>query len=164
MTYRVHNLAGAQPIANHETTQKHPLGTIVVATDPTYGQGEFVYLLGVASTAVGSVVSWHPSTYATALCTVGGNITKPVGIAMAATVASEYGWYQISGMAVCAKTCTVSVAAGIAAGVLTTGLIAGTGSGKELQGATIAAVASAKAGGTTVIVAIQRPHKQGRVT
>jgi hypothetical protein len=48
--------------------------------------------------------------------------------------------------------------------VLTTGLIAGTGSGKEIQGAVVAAVASATAGRTTVKVMIQRPTKQGRIT
>ena len=48
--------------------------------------------------------------------------------------------------------------------ILSTGLIAGTGSGKEIQGAVVAAVASATAGRTTVRVMISRPKKQGRVT
>jgi hypothetical protein len=164
MTYAVHDLAGAQPIATTSTTKNHNLGTIVRASDPTYGQGEFIYLLGVASTVVGSVVTYDPSTYLTTLSAVGGNIPRPVAIAMSANVASQYGWYQISGVAVVAKTCTVSLAAGAAVGVLTTGLIAGTGSGKEISGAAVAAVASAKAGRTTVSVMVNRPHKQGRVT
>ena len=156
--------AGTQPIANTETTQKHPLGKVVHAVDPTYGGGEFIYLLGVASTAVGSIVTYDASTYQTVLSAVGGNIPRPVAVAMSANGAAAYGWYQISGVAVCAKTCTVSLAAGAAVGVLTTGLIAGTGSGKEIQGAVVAAVASATAGRTTVKVTIARPTKQGRVT
>lgn len=164
MAYAVTNLAGAQPIANTSTEQKHVLGTIVRALDPTYGEGEFIYLLGVASTAVGSIVTFDASTYQTVLCAVGGNIPRPIAVAMSANVASQYGWYQISGQAVCAKTCTISLAAGAAVGVLTTGLIAGTGSGKEIQGAAVAAVASATAGRTTVKVMIARPHKQGRIT
>ena len=164
MAYAVINLAGAQPIANTSTEQKHVLGTIVRATDPTYGEGEFIYLLGVASTAVGSIVTFDASTYQTVLSAVGGNIPRPVAVSMSANVASQYGWYQISGQAVCAKTCTISLAAGAAVGVLTTGLIAGTGSGKEIQGAVVAAVASATAGRTTVKVMIARPTKQGRVT
>lgn len=164
MAYSVSTLAGAQPIANTETTQKHPLGTIVRGWDATYGEGEFIYLLGVASTAIGSVVTFDPITYLTTLSAVGGNIPRPIAIAMSANVASQYGWYQISGVAVCKKTCTVSLAAGAAVAVLTTGLIAGTGSGKEIQGACVAAVASATAGRTTVSVMIARPHKQGRVT
>lgn len=164
MAYAVTNLAGAQPIANTSTEQKHVLGTIVRAWDATYGEGEFIYLLGVASTTVGSIVTFDASTYQTVLSAVGGNIPRPVAVAMSANVASQYGWYQISGQAVCAKTCTISLAAGAAVGVLTTGLIAGTGSGKEIQGAAVAAVASATAGRTTVKVMIARPHKQGRIT
>lgn len=164
MAYTVYTMAGAQPIANTETTQKHPLGTIVRGVDPTYGEAEFIYLLGVASTAVGSVVTYDASTYQTVLCAVGGNIPRPIAIAMSANVAAQYGWYQISGVAVVKKTCTVSLAAGAAVGVLTTGLIAGTGSGKEIFGAAVAAVASATAGRTTVSVMISRPHKQGRIT
>jgi hypothetical protein len=153
-----------QPIANTESTQKHVLGTIVKATDPTYGEGEFIYLLGVANTAIGSIVTYDASTYQTVLCAVGGNIPRPIAVAMSANGAAAYGWYQISGVAVCKKTCTVSLAAGAAVGVLTIGLIAGTGSGKEIQGAAVAAVASATAGRTTVSVMIARPTKQGRVT
>ena len=164
MTYAIHSLAGAQPIATTSTAAAHALGTIVRATDPTYGEGEFIYLLGVGSTAVGSIVTYDPTTYLTTLSAVGGNIPRAVAVAMSANVASQYGWYQISGQAVCAKTCTISLAAGAAVGVLTTGLIAGTGSGKEIQGACVAAVASATAGRTTVKVMIARPHKQGRIT
>ena len=165
MTYQVTDARiGCQPIADTSTTQLHPLGTIIRANDPTYGDGEFIYLLGAASTVVGSVVTYDASTYQTVLSAVGGNIPRAVAIAMSANVASQYGWYQIGGVAVVAKQCTVSLAAGAAVGVLSTGLIAGTGSGKEILGAAVAAVASAAAGRTTVKVAINRPHKQGRVS
>lgn len=164
MTYAVHDLVGAQPIADTSTTQNHNLGTIVRASDPTYGQAEFVYLKGIGSTAVGSVVTYDTLTYTTTLSAVGGSIARPVAIAMSANVASQYGWYQISGIAVVKKQCTVSLAAGAAVGVLSTGLIAGTASLKEIFGAVVHAVASATAGRTTVQVVINRPHKQGRIT
>lgn len=156
--------AGVQAINETSTTAKHPLGKIVKGRDVTLGGGEFIYALGVASTVVGSVVTYDPTTYQTTLCAVGGNIPRPIAVAMSANVASQYGWYQIAGVATCAKTCTISLAAGAAVGVLTTGLIAGTGSGKEIQGAVVAAVASATAGRTTVKVMLQRPVKQGRVS
>jgi len=141
------------------------LGKIVRAVDPTYGTAEFICLKGVASTAVGSVVTYNTSSFTTALAPVGTNKPQPIAIAMSAnTAATTFGWYQISGVAVVAKTCTVSLAANAAVGVLTTGLIAGTGSGKEVEGALVAAVASATAGRTTVQVVINRPHMQGRVT
>ena len=155
---------GFQNIADTSTVKNHPLGTIVAGYDPTYGAGEFVYLLGVASTVVGSVVTYDLSTHQTVLSAVGGNIPRAVAFAMSANVAGQYGWYQIGGNAVAAKTATVSLAAGAAVGVLTTGLIAGTGTGKEILGAAVAAVASAASGRTTVLVAINRPHKQGRIT
>lgn len=89
---------GAQPIAVTSTVQNHPLGTIVRATDPTYGAGEFIYLKGVASTAVGSWVTYNMDDGSTAL--LAANAIGAVGVAMSANVASQYGWYQISGKAV----------------------------------------------------------------
>ena len=155
---------GSQAISTTDTVQNHPLGTILRANDPVYGDGEFIYLLGVASTIVGSVVTYDASTYQTVLSAVGGNIPRAVAVSMSANLASSYGWYQISGQAVVAKTATVSLAAGAAVGVLTTGLIAGTGTGKEITGAVVAAVASNTAGRVTVKVMIARPTKQGRIT
>lgn len=159
-------IVGAQPIAETSTTANpaHPVGTILRATDPTYGAAEFIYLLGVASTAVGSVVTYNLASHLTALAAVGTNKPQPIAVAMSANVASQFGWYQISGIAIVKKTCTVSLAANAAVGVLTIGLIAGTGSGKEVQGALVAVVASATAGRTTVQVVLDRPRMQGRVT
>jgi hypothetical protein len=75
-----------------------PLGTIVTAVDPTYGSGEFIYLAGAASTAVGSVVVYNADDFSTTLAAA--NAIGPVATAMAATVASTSGWYQISGKGV----------------------------------------------------------------
>jgi len=162
--YAVESRLGLQAIAETSTTQRHALGTIIRAKDSTYGEGEFIYLLGVANTAIGSVVTYDTGTFATTLSAVGGNIPRPIAISMSANVASQWGWYQISGQAVAKKQCTVSLAAGAAVGVLSTGLIAGTASGKEIDGAVVAAVASATAGRTSVTLLIDRPTKQGRVT
>jgi hypothetical protein len=35
-----------------------PLGTVINAVDPVYGGGEFIFLKGVASTVVGSLVTY----------------------------------------------------------------------------------------------------------
>ena len=97
MTYVVTTrLIGVQPIENTSTVQEHGLGTIVEALDPILGSGEFVYLAGVASTAVGSVVAYNPSTGVTSLLAEGNR--GPVAIAKSANVANQYGWYQISGV------------------------------------------------------------------
>lgn len=91
---------GVQPIELDDTTvsQAVALGTIVQAADPDLGSGEFIYLKGLASTAVGSWVTYNSSDNTTAL--LAANAIGPVAIAMSACVASEYGWYQISGKAV----------------------------------------------------------------
>lgn len=157
-------VVGAQPIATTSTTQLHPVGTILRATDATLGDAEFIYLLGVANTTVGSIVTYNSLTGQTTLAAAGTNKPQPVAVSMSANVASQYGWYQISGIAVVAKSATTSLAAGVAVGVKTTGLVASTGSGKEVQGALVAAVASAATGRTTVSVVVNRPHMQGRVS
>jgi hypothetical protein len=173
----VEKMLGLMPIENRDSgvtfanassakpTPPLTLGMIVRAVDPVYGEGEFILLAGVASTAVGSIVTYNTTSYTTALAPVGTNKPQPIAVAMSAnTSASTWGWYQIGGMAVVKKTCTVSLAANAAVGVLTVGLVAGTGSGKEIQGALVAAVASATAGRTTVTVVLNRPLMQGRVT
>lgn len=87
-----------QPIAETSTTQNHPLGKKIEAYDPTYGSGEFVYLKGVASTAVGSWATINYDDGSTTL--LAANAIGPVGVAMSANVASQYGWYQVRGKAV----------------------------------------------------------------
>lgn len=152
---------GFQRIADTSTTQNHPLGTVVRAVDPTYGEGEFIYLVGVASTAVGSPVVYNDLTFQTTLAPVGTNKPEPVAIAMSANVASQYGWYQISGNARAAKTSGLALASNVAVGVLTAGKIAATGSGKEIEGAITAAKSTAS---TLVTLVINRPRMQGRIT
>lgn len=91
----------AQAINATSTTKLHELGEIVRAKDvasTAYGEGEFIYLLGVASTAVGSAVTYNADDGSTAL--LAANAIGPVAFAMSANVASSYGWYQISGKAV----------------------------------------------------------------
>lgn len=92
------NRLGQSLIGSVDTAAAVPVGTIVTATDPTYGAGEFIYLKGVASTATGSWVTYNLDDGSTTL--LAANAIGPVAIAMGATVASTWGWYQISGKAV----------------------------------------------------------------
>jgi hypothetical protein len=91
-------LAGSQLISETSTTQRHDLGEIVRAVHGTYGMGEFIYLPGVASTVVGSWVWYDLATPATTLLDAGDR--GQVAVAMSANVADQWGWYQISGLAV----------------------------------------------------------------
>jgi len=92
------NRLGQSRIGDVDTAAAVPVGTIVTATDPTYGSGEFIYLKGVASTAANSWVTYNMDDGSTAL--LAANAIGPVAVAMGATVASTWGWYHITGKAV----------------------------------------------------------------
>lgn len=101
----VEPIIGLQPIDTTETTQKHPLGKRVkckdVGSTTSYGEGEFIYLKGVASTAIGTWVTFNSDDFATTRAASGAPGTLgPVAVAMSANVASQYGWYQIYGKAI----------------------------------------------------------------
>jgi len=103
MAYSINNCATGYPAIGTVTTDSTyvtgpAVGTIVTATDPTYGAGEFIYLAGLAATATGSWVTYNMDDGSTAL--LAANAIGPVAVAMGATVASTKGWYQISGKAV----------------------------------------------------------------
>jgi hypothetical protein len=159
MAFVLNTLPGAQPLSETSTVKKHALGTIARGTDATLGEAEFIYLQGIGSTVVGSIVSYGV-TFLTALDTAAATgPSNPLAIAMSANVASQYGWYQISGMAVATKADTVSFAAG--AGFTTSaGLAVAVVTGRVVLGAVVRVVASAKTAVTTVAVAINRPHNQ----
>lgn len=174
------NLAGLPAITDHAlpatvetvgstviTNQLVPLGTRVRAKDPTYGEGEFIRLVGVASTIVGAIVSYNATTYQTTLLTATGQKNKgtPVAIAMSACVANEHGWYQIGGLAVIKKT-TVAVSPGVAIySSATAGRIKVLASaGQQIVGATTANLATVVTTTSTVVVAIDRPHTQSQIT
>lgn len=100
-----------QKIDETSTTQKHPLGKIIKASDKDstlYGVGEFIYLKGVASTAIGEPVIYDLDAMTSTRAVAGsrGNIA----FAMSANDANKYGWYQIAGTAV-VKTGTVAAGA-----------------------------------------------------
>ena len=87
-----------QNIDANSTDKQAPLGMIALAVDEgsdDRGVGEFIYLKGLASTAIGEVVVYNADDWSTKLAVA--NDIGPIATAMAATVASEYGWYQISG-------------------------------------------------------------------
>lgn len=153
-------------------TQQVPLGTIVKARDTqtanNQGEGEFIYLLGVASTIAGSVVTYGGiassiPTWQTALAPATANLAQPVAVAMAATLATQYGWYQISGVALCATNGTL--AAGPAPVYLAgSGQLSSTAvAGKQMVNA-INASATGTPAANQALVYIQRPFAQGAIT
>lgn len=90
-----------QEIEATSTTKQHPIGTRVTCRDvgsTARGEGEFIYLVGVASTAVGDAVVYDESTGLTTRTVAASK--GPFAISMSANVADQYGWYQIYGVGV----------------------------------------------------------------
>jgi hypothetical protein len=154
---------GWQQIADTDTVQNHPLGTIVTAYSATLGGGEFIYLRGVASTVVGSIVNYDDNFLTALDTTATAGPSRPLAVAMSANVVDRYGWYQISGMAVATKADTVSFADGAGLGAAA-GLAVAVATGSVIQGAVVRTVASAKTGVVTVPIAINRPHDPSDVS
>lgn len=153
-------------IGTINTTAKVALGTIVRAVDPVYGSGEFIYLLGVASTIAGSVVRYNATTYQTALVT-GAALQKqatPLAVAMSANV-SGYDWYQITGLAVIKKT-AVAFGANVPIYMSATAgrVKALTSNGMQVLNATTANLATISAAISTITATIDRPSLQGQIT
>jgi len=94
------------------------LGMEVAGIDPVTGYtGRFKLLFGVASTVVGSLVSYDAATGLTTLSPATATATTygglPFAVAMSANVGpTVYGWYQITGPATIKKT-AVTVSPGV---------------------------------------------------
>lgn len=98
-------IAGIQPAIAASIASTYtdlPLGTRVLAKDPTYGQAEFILLTGVASTVVGSVVTYTEGNFQSALLianasSISAVTGRQVAVAMSANLADAKGWYCIAG-------------------------------------------------------------------
>jgi len=176
MAFTITNpIAGLLPIANFDSgvtqpnsasaTPSPPLypGMVIQAQDPTFGMGEFILLAGVASTAVGSLVTYNTVSFTTTLCPVTANLGQPVAVAMSANiVATTWGWYQIGGVAVVAKSTGLGLATNVAVAVNSIGKVGTVASGKQVLG--VRTANSTVSATTTVRRIMDRPHMQGRVT
>jgi hypothetical protein len=162
-------VAGSQPIATTSTVQNHPVGKIVTAKDPTLGEGEFIYLKGVASTVVGNVVTDVASTGATVLSLTSGVVNggAPLAVAMSANVASQWGWYQIAGDATIKKTAVKVDPAGTTKVYLsaTSGRVMQTSvAGRQVIGARWITATTVTSTTSTAIATLNRPVQQGPIT
>lgn len=78
------------PLTQIDSSAAYTVGTRTQTADGK----EYIYLKGVASTAVNSWVSFDEAYVTTLLV---ANAKGRVAIAMAAIVADKYGWYQVYG-------------------------------------------------------------------
>jgi hypothetical protein len=84
-------------LADIDTTARFRLGTRMRANNATYGQAEFIYLKGVASTAIGDLVVYDGNAKTTTRAVAGSR--GPAAVACGAIGANQFGWYQIAGTA-----------------------------------------------------------------
>lgn len=141
------------------------LGMIARAKDPTFGEGEFICLAGVASTVIGSLVTYNQVGFITALCPSTANLAQPVAVAMSANIlATTFGWYQIGGVAVVKKT-AVKVNPNVAMFISgTAGRVFPTATtGKAILGARSANTATIASATSTINMILDRPHAQGQI-
>lgn len=103
--------------------KQHPLGTIIRAYDPVYGEGEFIYLQSFSGQDIGDLVMWsgfgavtgdgtgNEAQFQAAAVTNTANLDVPVAVAMDGWVsgapATMFGWFQIAGHAVMYSNGTV---------------------------------------------------------
>ena len=143
-----------------------PVGSFVKFWNPLYGDGEFLYLYGVAGTGIGSMVTYNPITGATTLAPSTANLDQPVAIAMVANITpTNLAWYQVSGVATILKNAT-AVSPNVPVYLSSTvGRVTPTASaGKQVLNARSVNAATAAAGTSTITVLIQRPFAQGQIT
>lgn len=164
MTYTIVTpTIGIQSIAVTDTVKNHPLGSLARARDPLYGEGEFIYLAGIASTVVGSLVDYDQYLGTTALAPATSGI-GPVAVAMSANVASQYGWYQITGAAVVKSPNATVVGADVFMLAATPGSVDDAiVASEQILGAKFSTTTGVPSTGLAVIQ-INRPFHQGAIT
>lgn len=163
MAYAItNNYIGFQALSTTDTVQHHPLGTIVTGRDVTYGGGEFIYLKGVASTVVGSLVTFDQYLATTTLAPATGG-KGSVAVAMSANVASQYGWYQIAGAAAVKAPNAMSAGADVFMLAATPGSVDDAQvNGEQVLNATVSTTTGTPSSGLAIIQ-INRPFLQGQI-
>lgn len=150
-----------QSIASNASTAAVPTGTIVRAKDPTYGEGEFIYLKTTASVVLGSIVTYYTKTTGSVIASMvpsTANNAVHIAVAQVAGVTGTYAWFQISGTAPVKKVASlIAINARVFVGA-TTGRIRALASttrcilGMHTANSTSAAV-------STVTCTFNRPHQ-----
>lgn len=142
-------LIGSQPVGNFfapDTTQRHPLGSVITYNDPYWGGGEAIYLQMPVSTALqsGTVLAYDTATSFVASAVPNtANLGKSVAVLMnyvASNTAAQYAWCQTSGQS--PVYATASVAADTAFGITAAGQVGAVANGKQILNARITKAAT----------------------
>jgi hypothetical protein len=154
------------PAGIPDTVAAVPVGTVVTMVDEIQGAGEFIYLPGVAGLVAGDAVVYdlNPASISVAryVQNTFANSGRPLAIALTALTAAQFGWYQISGVAI--ANVVAGTAAGVAMGTATTGQLGNTAdAGDQILNARISTAVGTPAAGKAYLT-LQRPFVQGQIT
>jgi hypothetical protein len=147
-----------------DPTQINPNGTTAKFYDDVWGEGEFIYLPGVASCAAGDLVAYDllPTGVTVTRATGLANSGRPLAVALGATAAGQWGWYQIGGVAivnaVAGATAGTAVLSATTAQVQTTHI-----AGSQILGARLSSAVGTPAANKAYMT-LNRPHMQGAIT
>ena len=142
------------------------VGTIAKFVDELLGEGEFIYLPGVASCAAGDLVLYDLSPVSVTITrhtnATGSNSGRPLAIALGPTLAGQFGWFQISGATI--VNAVAGTAIGPAFGSATAGQVSSTvDAGDQIMNARISSAVGVPAAGKCYMT-LNRPHVQGQIT
>lgn len=143
-----------------------PIGTVREFVDDTQGPAQFIYLPGVANTIAGDLVEYDltPGAQATIRHSnaTASNSGRPLAVALAATVAGQFGWYQITGCAII--NTTAAQAAGNMYATGTAGAVGNTlDAGDQILNARLVTATGVPAA-LKAYAAIMYPFVQGNIT
>lgn len=150
--------AGSAPIGNWfipDSTQRHPLGTVLPFVDPFWGGGEVIYLQAPLSVAgkVGAVLAFDTATaFLASLVANTALLGKSLAFALNAfpsSASNQFIWAVIAGQF--PVWSSASVAADTAIGIVAAGQAGANSAGKQIQGARVTKPAT-----TTVVKANTR--------
>src|SRR6188768_4061690 len=104
-------------LTDPDTTQRFPLGMMLLGVDPfgIFGHGEFIYLKAAGTITPNQVCVYDVGLLAAAAANT-ANTGRAVVVAKAGMLVDEYGWFQVSGGMIPVKA-AATVAAGAAVGI-----------------------------------------------
>jgi hypothetical protein len=149
-----------------DVVAKVPVGTIARAYDDTQGDAEFIYLPGAAGIVAGDLAVYDllpaGQTTVRSLAATHVNTGQPCAVAIAAVGAGQFGWFQISGVAI--VNVTAASAAGKAfltatASQLNSAAVAGV----QVCGARLSSAINVPSANKSYLT-LNRPFIQGQIT
>lgn len=143
-----------------------PVGTMALWFEDTLGPAELIYLPGVAALTANDVVEYDLTPGAQLIVrhsnATASNSGRPIAVALAPVLAGQFGWFQISGVAV--VNATAASAVGAVNATATAGSVnSAADAGDQILNARLTTAVGTPAAGKAYMT-MQRPFVQGQIT